>query len=131
MKLPNLKGLSPSGTPVYKMMYNGQKMTKDIFKDLIWKYHGIITLVCMELNINFPQFYRAVDKWDLREELKKAKQAYIDAAEATLFEALDSKDESTRLRAADTILKYSKPKQGQEIVVKDGEVSIKSIFGIE
>lgn len=67
----------------------------------------------------------------MREELKKAKAAYIDAAEATLFDALDSESESTRLRAADTILRYSKPKQGQEIVVKDGEVSIKSIFGIE
>lgn len=113
------------------MTYDGQTITKEVFKDLIWKHHGIITLVCLELDINFPQFYRAIHRWDLMEELKKAKEAYIDAAEATLFDALDSKSESARLKAADTILKYSKPKQGQEIVVKDGEVSIKSIFGIE
>lgn len=36
MKLPNLKGAYPSNTPVYKMMYKGQKMTKEIFTELIW-----------------------------------------------------------------------------------------------
>jgi len=87
--------------------------------------------VCLELDVNYPQFYRAIHKWDLMDELRAAKAAYIEAAEATLFSALDSDSEATRIRAADTILKYAKPKQGQEIVVKDGEVSIKSIFGIE
>lgn len=36
------------------MTYDGQPITKEVFKELIWKHHGIITMVCLELDINFP-----------------------------------------------------------------------------
>lgn len=34
---------------------------------------------------------------------------FVEKAQETLFNALESKSEGTRLKAADTILKYSKP----------------------
>lgn len=126
MKLPNLSGKKRNKKPVHELT------DRDGLIELIWKHHGIITLVCCELDISYTQFYRAVHKWELEDELKKAKEAFISAAEATLFESLQSKSEGTRLKAADTILKYSTPRQTQEITVKNGdtETTIKSIFGI-
>lgn len=127
MKLPNLSGKKRNKKPVHELT------DRDGLIELIWKHHGIITLVCCELDISYTQFYRAVHKWELEDELKKAKEAFISAAEATLFESLQSKSEGTRLKAADTILKYSTPRQTQEITVKNGdaETSIKTIFGID
>lgn len=127
MKLPNLSGLPPNPTPVHKLV------TKEQMKELIWKMHGIITLVCLELQISYTQFWRAVHKWELDDEVKAAKQMFVEKAQETLFCALDSKSEGTRLKAADTILKYSTPRHTQEITVKNGdaETSIKTIFGIE
>lgn len=90
-------------------------------RELIWSCHGIITLVCCQLDVSYTQFWRAVHKWELDEDLKKAKQAFVSAAEATLFEALGSKSEGTRLKAADMILKYSTPRQTQEITIKSGD----------
>ena len=126
MKLPNLSGKKRNKKPVHELT------DRDGFIELIWRHHGIITLVCCELDISYTQFYRALHKWELEDELKKAKEAFISAAEATLFESLQSKSEGTRLKAADTILKYSMPRNTQEITVKSGdtETTIKSIFGI-
>ena len=126
MKLPNLRGKKPNKKSVFDLT------NKEDFTELIWKCHGIITLVCCELDITYTQFYRALHKWELENELKEAKQAFVSRAEATLYDALDSKSESTRLRAADTILRYSTPRQTQEITVKSGdtETTIRSIFGI-
>ena len=126
MKLPNLSGKKRNKKSIFEIT------DKERFVDLIWKHHGIITLVCCELDINYPQFYYALRKWELEDELKKAKEAFISAAEATLFESLQSKSEGTRLKAADTIIKYSMPRNTQEITVKSGdtETTIKSIFGI-
>ena len=101
MKLPNLSGKKRNKKPVHELI------DRDGLIELIWKHHGIITLVCCELDISYTQFYRAVHKWEIEDELKKAKEAFISAAEATLFESLQSKSEGTRLKAADTILKYS------------------------
>ncbi len=127
MKLPNLSGKKKNPKSM------SQLTNKDELRELIWKNHGIVTLVCCELDCSFTQFYRAVHKWDLDDELKKAKEAFVSAAEATLYEALSSKSEGTRLKAADTILKYSKPQYTQEITVKSGdaETTVKNIFGIE
>ena len=127
MKLPNLSGKKRNKKPVHELI------DRDGFIELIWRHHGIITLVCCELDISYPQFYRALHKWELEDELKKAKEAFISAAEATLFESLQSKSEGTRLKAADTILKYSTPRHTQEITIKSGDVetSVKSIFGVE
>lgn len=127
MKLPNLSGKKRNRKPVHELI------DRDGLIELIWKHHGIITLVCCELDISYTQFYRAVHKWELDEELKQAKKAFISAAEATLFESLQSKSEGTRLKAADTILKYSTPRQTQEITIKtgDAETTVKQIFGVE
>lgn len=127
MKLPNLSGKKKNPRSIFELT------DKESLKELIWKNHGIVTLVCCELNCSYTQFYRAVHKWELDDELKRAKQAFVSAAEATLFEALNSKSEGTRLKAADTILKYSTPRSGQEITIKSGdnETTIKQIFGIE
>lgn len=127
MKLPNLSGKKRNKKPVHELT------DRDGLIELIWKHHGIITLVCCELDISYTQFYRAVHKWELEDELKKAKEAFISAAEATLFESLQSKSEGTRLKAADTILKYSTPRHTQEITIKSGdtETTVKQIFGVE
>lgn len=127
MKLPNLKNKPSNKESVFDLT------TKEAFAELIWKHHGIITLVCAELDINYPQFYKAVRRWKLEEELKKAKETFISEAEATIYEAMKSKSEGTRLKAADMVLKYSTPKQTQEITVKTGdtETTVKNIFGIE
>lgn len=111
-------------------------MNKDLFKDLIWQCHGIITLVCCELNCSYVQFYRALKKFGLEEELKKAKEAFLSVAEATLFESLGSKSEGNRLKAASEVLKYCAPHPQQEITVKTGddgqkEIQIRQIFGID
>ena len=127
MKLPNLSGKKRNKKPVHELT------DRDGLIELIWKHHGIITLVCCELDISYTQFYRAVHKWELEDELKKAKEAFISAAEATLFESLQSKSEGTRLKAADTILKYSTPRHTHEITIKSGdtETTVKQIFGVE
>ena len=127
MKLPNLSGKKKNPKSM------SQLTNKDELRELIWKHHGIITLVCCELDCSFTQFYRAVHKWELDDDLKKAKEAFVSAAEATLYEALSSKSEGTRLKAADTILKYNTPRQSQEITVKTGDVetTVKQIFGLD
>lgn len=58
---------------------------------------------------------------------------FVEKAQETLFCALESKSEGTRLKAADTILKFSTPRHTQEITVKTGdtETTVKQIFGIE
>ena len=126
MKLPNLSGKKKNPKSM------SQLTNKDELRELIWKNHGIVTLVCCELDCSFTQFYRAVHKWDLDDELKKAKEAFVSAAEATLYEALSSKSEGTRLKAAETILRHCAPTPTQEITVKteDKEVQIRQVFGI-
>lgn len=54
--------------------------TKEELRELIWKYHGIVTLVCTHLDISYCQFYKAVRTWKLMDELKKAKEMFLDKA---------------------------------------------------
>lgn len=54
--------------------------TKAELRELIWKYHGIVTLVCTQLDISYCQFYKAVRTWELMDELKKAKEMFLDKA---------------------------------------------------
>jgi hypothetical protein len=127
MNLPNLSGKGGNKKSIFELT------DKEKFKELIWRCHGIITLVCCQLDCSYTQFYRALHKWELDDELKAAKQAFVSAAEATLFESLNSKSEGSRLKAADMILKYSTPRQTQEITVKTGdtETTVKQIFGLD
>ena len=109
--------------------------TKEELKELIWKYHGIVTLVCTHLDISYCQFYKAVRTWELMDDLKKAKEMFLDKAQAVIFDSLDSKSETTRLRAAETVIRHSAPQPAQEVTIKEGddgqkEIQIRQIFGI-
>lgn len=109
--------------------------TKEELRELIWKYHGIVTLVCAHLDISYCQFYKAVRTWELMDELKKAKELFLDKAQAVIFDSLDSKSETTRLRAAETVMRHSAPPPSQEVTIKEGddgqkEIQIRQIFGI-
>lgn len=71
-------------------------------------------------------------RWELVEELEKAKKLLLDKAKSVLFDSLDSKSESTRLRAAETVMRHSSPPTQQvEVKTEDATVTVKSIFGIE
>ena len=52
-----------------------------------------------------------------------------------IFDSLDSKSETTRLRAAETVIRHSAPQPAQEVTIKEGddgqkEIQIRQIFGI-
>lgn len=105
--------------------------TKEELRELIWKYHGIVTLVCAQLDISYCQFYKAVRTWELMDELKKAKEMFLDKAQAVIFDSLDSKSETTRLRAAETVMRHSNPpSQEVKVETEDSTITVKSIFGI-
>ena len=74
-------------------------------------------------------------RWELLEELEKAKKLLMDKAQAVIFDSLDSKSETTRLRAAETVMRHSAPPPSQEVTIKEGddgqkEIQIRQIFGI-
>ncbi len=80
--------------------------------ELIWKHHGISTLICAELDVNYCQLWAALRKWELVDELRKAKESFIDEAHKTIFDVMQSsKSESNRLKAAELVLRYSAPKE--------------------
>ena len=58
---------------------------------------------------------------------------FVEKAQETLFNALESKSEGTRLKAAETILRHCVPRQSQEITVKTGDVetTVKQIFNLD
>lgn len=62
------------------------------------------------------------------------REAQLGRAEGVILDLMDSKSEDMRFRAAKYVLDHRHPEyqQGnsQEITVKNGEVSIKSVFGI-
>ena len=52
-----------------------------------------------------------------------------------IFDSLDSKSETTRLRAAETVMRHSAP-PAQEVTIKEGddgqkEILIRQVFGIQ
>ena len=105
--------------------------TKEELKELIWKYHGIVTLVCNHLDISYCQFYKAARTWELMDDLKQAKSMFLDKAQSVIFDSLDSKSESTRLRAAETVMRHSAPpSQEVKVETEDSTITVKSIFGI-
>lgn len=68
---------------------------------------------------------------------KEIRESIVSEAEGVLVTLLNSKSEDTQFRVAKYILDkrgaslgYGEQKQGQEIVVKDGEVNIRQIFGL-
>lgn len=46
---------------------------------------------------------------------------FVEKAQETLFNALESKSEGTRLKAAETILRHCAPNNGTSVTVKTGD----------
>lgn len=114
-----------------------KRCTKDSLKKTIEENYGIVTAVCNMLDCTASQFYKALKHFGLEEELEKAREQLASKAESTLLKALESDDEKIRLQAAEFVLKMRGQRCGwigspsaQQIDVKDGQISIKQIFGI-
>ena len=109
-------------------------ITKESLSETIWRHHGILTLICAELDITYPQLWNQMRKFDLVGDLKRAKETFVSEAEATIYESLKSKSEAARLKAADLVMKYSTPKTEQTTIsVKNGDciTEIRKVFGLE
>lgn len=70
-------------------------------------------------------------RWELLDELEKAKKLLVDKAQSVIFDSLDSKSETTRLRAAETVMRHSAPpSQEVKVETEDSTITVKSIFGL-
>ena len=131
-KVLNRKAVLP---PVCK------RFTKEEVERIIDENYGILTLVCGLLDCTPKQFYNAVDKWDLRDHLKEAKNQLVGVAEEAILDCLHSDNENIKLKSAEITLKslgkdtWSQAPQVQitQNVVSDEEkkIEIKNIFGIQ
>lgn len=125
MTLPSLNNL-PAVAPVKKLTNKKQ------LQETIWESHGILTIICAKLNLTYHQCHNAIKKWGLEEDLRQAKEALISEAEQAIFDALHSKSESIRMKAAELVMRTCQPRQGAEVIIKNGdaETTVKAIFGI-
>ena len=130
--LPKLNNLPPQP----KAMFN--VYSKEQMIDLIDECKGIISLIVLKTGYNYHQIYNCLDKYDLREYLKTAKNALVSEAERVMLKNLNSESEITSQRAAEFILK-SKMAEDWRTDVKvelNGTVNISkeeqlsSIFGV-
>ena len=133
-KLPKIFKKNSVLPPVYKR-YSREEVEK-----VIEDNYGIVTIICDLLDCTANQFYKAVDKYGLREELKEAKNNLVGVAEKAILECLRSENENVKLKSAEITLKslgkdtWSQTPQVQitQNVVSDEEkkIEIKNIFGI-
>lgn len=131
-KVLNRKAVMP---PVCK------RFTKEEVERIIDENYGIITVICAILDCSARQFYKAVDKWGLRDHLKEAKSQLVGVAEEAILDCLHSDNENIKLKSAEITLKslgkdtWSQAPQVQitQNVVSDEEkkIEIKNIFGIQ
>ena len=131
-KVLNKKAVMP---PVCK------RFTKEEVERIIDENYGILTLVCGLLDCTPKQFYNAVDKWDLRDHLKEAKNQLVGVAEQAILDCLHSDNENIKLKSAEITLKslgkdtwsQAPQVQIQQNIVSDEEkkIEIKNIFGIQ
>ena len=131
-KVLNRKAVLP---PVCK------RFTKEEVERIIDENYGILTLVCGLLDCTPKQFYNAVDKWDLRDHLKEAKNQLVGVAEQAILDCLHSDNENIKLKSAEITLKslgkdtwsQAPQVQIQQNIVSDEEkkIEIKNIFGIQ
>lgn len=117
-----------------------KRYTKEQFMSEIEANYGIITILCSKLDCTAKQFYKAIDKWELRDHLDQSKKKLVGLAEKAILECLMSENENIKLRAAETTLKSLGREtwnEGpstviqQQINVADKEVALKNIFGID
>ena len=117
-----------------------KRYRKEEVEKVIEENYGIITLICSILDCTAKQFYKAVDKYGLREELKEAKNNLVSVAEKAIFDCLRSQNENIKLKSAEITLKslgkdtwsQAPQVQIQQNIVTDEEkkIEIKNIFGI-
>lgn len=133
-KLPKIFNKNAVLPAVYK------RYTKEEVEKVIEENYGIVTIICSLLDCTPKQFYKAVDKWGLRDHLKEAKNNLVGVAEKAILDCLRSDNENIKLKSAEITLKslgketWSQNPQVQitQNVVSDEEkkIEIKNIFGI-
>lgn len=123
---PKLNQAVANSIPLYK------RITKDELREAIYEVSGMTSLLVVKYDCNFKQVWNAIHKFQLEEELEQAKQMFIEKAKGVLYDALDSEDESVRLKAATTIYSKSQPQTVVQTQINiDKESRIKDIFGIQ
>lgn len=133
--LPQMKNcLKPVLPAVYK------RFSKEQLQQIIEENYGVVTILCNVLDCNFSQFYKAVDKYNLRDCLTSAKKNLVGIAESAILDCLKSQNEQIKLRAAELTLKSLGKSDGwgtegttinQQINISDKATEIKNIFGIQ
>ena len=133
--LPQMKnGLKPVLPAVHK------RFTKAELQTIIEQNYGIVTICCAQIDCTFAQFYKAIDKYNLRDCLASAKKNLVSLAEKAVLDCLSSQNEQVKLRAAETTLRSLGKTEGwsfdttqinQQINIQDKTAEIKNIFSIE
>ena len=118
-----------------------KRYTKEEVECIIEENYGILTIICGLLDCTPKQLYKAIDKWNLRDALKDAKNNLVGIAEKAILDCLRSENENIKLKSAEITLKslgkdtWSQTPQVQitQNVVSDEEkkIEIKNIFGIQ
>ena len=118
-----------------------KRFKKEEVERIIEENYGILTVICSILDCTAAQFYKAVDKWSLRDHLKEAKNQLVGVAEKAILDCLHSDNESIKLKSAEITLKslgkdtWSQMPQvqiQQNIVSdEDKKIEIQNIFGIQ
>ena len=101
-------GITPNLKP--KLPPLKDRYTKEQIEMCIEKHYGVVTRICNELDCTYSQFYKAVKSFGLDQTLVDAKKNLVSLAEQTLFEALQSSDEKTRVDVA----KYTLSRLGKD-----------------
>ena len=133
--LPGFKNkLKPVLPPVY------ERFTKEELQTIIEDNYGIVTVCCAQIDCTYNQFYRAIDKYNLRECLTNSKKNLVGLAEKAILDCLKSQNENIKLKASEITLKSLGKTEGwsfdntqinQQINVVDKTAEIKNIFSIE
>ena len=83
--LPGFKNnLKPVTPPVFK------RFTKEELQTIIEDNYGVVTVLCNVLDCTFSQFYKAVDKYNLRDCLVESKKLIVGIAESAILDCLKS-----------------------------------------
>lgn len=116
-----------------------ERFTKEELEEIITCNFGVITVICSMLDCTYKQFYKAIDKYNLRQCLFDAKQQIVGMAEEAILDCLKSKNEAIKLKSAEITLKSLGKNCGwsndstiinQQINITDKEKEIKNIFNI-
>ena len=98
-KMPKLNGMPRNPKPMFDVY------TKEQVEELIDECKGIISLIVLKTGYNYKQIYNCLDKYNLRETLKNAKNLLVSEAERVMLKNLQSDSEITSQKAAEFILK--------------------------